>query len=101
LFLFLLCFCFLDWWFISKKLSGYWLIYIDVPLMGLQTPSAHWVLSLAPSLEILCSVQWMIVSILLYLPGTGRAPQQTTIKGSCLQALEGICNNVWVWWLFM
>jgi hypothetical protein len=30
--------------------------------MGLQTPSASWVLSLAPPLETLCSIQWMIVS---------------------------------------
>jgi hypothetical protein len=31
--------------------------------MGLQTSSATWVLSLAPSLGTLCSVQWMSVSI--------------------------------------
>jgi hypothetical protein len=31
--------------------------------MGLQTPSAPWVLSLAPSLGTPCSVQWMAVSI--------------------------------------
>jgi hypothetical protein len=31
--------------------------------MGLQTPSAPWVLSLAPLLGILCSIQWMAVSI--------------------------------------
>jgi hypothetical protein len=31
--------------------------------MGFQTPSAPWVLSLAPSLGTLCSVLWMIVSI--------------------------------------
>ena len=31
--------------------------------MGLQTPSASWILSLAPSLGTLCSVQWMAVSI--------------------------------------
>jgi hypothetical protein len=31
--------------------------------MGFQTPSASWVLSLAPSLGTFCSVQWMIVSI--------------------------------------
>jgi hypothetical protein len=31
--------------------------------MGLQTPSAPWVLSLAPSLGTLCSIQWMSVSI--------------------------------------
>jgi hypothetical protein len=31
--------------------------------MGLQSPSAPWVLYLAPSLGIMCSIQWMIVSI--------------------------------------
>jgi hypothetical protein len=31
--------------------------------MRLQTPSAPWVLFLAPSLGTLCSVQWMAVSI--------------------------------------
>jgi hypothetical protein len=31
--------------------------------MGLQNPSAPWVLYLAPSLGTLCSVQWMAVSI--------------------------------------
>jgi hypothetical protein len=29
--------------------------------MGLQTPSAPWVLSLAPSLGTMCSVQWIAV----------------------------------------
>ena len=29
--------------------------------------------------------------ILLYLPGTGRALQETAILGSCQQALIGIC----------
>ena len=43
-------------------MGGYWLVHIDVPLMGLQTPSAPWVLSPAPSLGTLCSVQWMTVS---------------------------------------
>ena len=38
---------------------------------------------------------------LLYLPGTGRASQETAISGSCQQALVGIHNSVWVWWLFM
>jgi hypothetical protein len=54
---------FLDWWFSPKELWGYWLVHIAVPLRGLQTPSAPWVLSLAPSLGTLCSIQWMIVSI--------------------------------------
>jgi hypothetical protein len=37
----------------------------------------------------------------LYLPGTGRASQETAISGSCQQALVGICNSVWVWYLYM
>jgi hypothetical protein len=57
-----MCF-FFEWWYTSKELWGYWLVHIDVPPMGLQTPSAPWVLSLAPSLGTLCSVQWMTVSI--------------------------------------
>jgi hypothetical protein len=54
---------FFDWWYSSKELWGYWLVHIDVPPMGLQTSSAPWVLSLAPSLGTLCSVHWMTVSI--------------------------------------
>ena len=30
---------FFDWWFSPWELSGYWLVHIVVPLMGLQTPS--------------------------------------------------------------
>jgi hypothetical protein len=36
----------------------------------------------------------------LYLSGTDRASQDTAISGSCQQALIGIHNSVWVWWLF-
>ena len=38
---------------------------------------------------------------LLYLSGTGRASQETGLSGSCEQALVGIHNSVWVWWLYM
>jgi hypothetical protein len=38
---------------------------------------------------------------LLYLPGTGIASQEISVSGSCQQNLVGICNSVWVWWLFM
>jgi hypothetical protein len=38
---------------------------------------------------------------LMYLPGTGRASQETAMSGSCQQNLTGICNSVWVWWLYM
>jgi hypothetical protein len=51
------------WWFSPWELWRYWLVHIVVPPRGLQTPSAPWVLSLAPSLGTLCSVQWMAVSI--------------------------------------
>jgi hypothetical protein len=54
---------FFDWWFSSREFWGYWLVHIVVPLMGLQTPSAPWVFSLAPSLGTTCSVRWMTVNI--------------------------------------
>jgi hypothetical protein len=38
---------------------------------------------------------------LLYLPGADIALQDTAISGSCQQNLAGICNSVWVWWLYM
>jgi hypothetical protein len=44
---------------------GVWLVYIIVPLMGLQMPSAPSVLSLTPPLGTLCSVKWLGVSIYL------------------------------------
>ena len=43
--------------------AGYWLVHIVVPPIGLQTPSAPWILSLAPPLGALCSIQQMTVSI--------------------------------------
>jgi hypothetical protein len=54
---------FFDWWFSLTELWRYWLVHIVVPRMGLQTPSAPWILSLALSLGTLCSIQWMAVSI--------------------------------------
>jgi hypothetical protein len=54
---------FFDWWFSPREPWRYWLVHIVVPPMGLQTPSAPWVLSLAPSSGTLCSIQCMAVSI--------------------------------------
>jgi hypothetical protein len=39
--------------------------------------------------------------LLLYFSGTGRASQETGISASGQQALFGIHNSVWFWWLFM
>jgi hypothetical protein len=36
--------------------GGYWVVHIVVPPIGLQTPLAPWVLSLAPPLGALCSI---------------------------------------------
>jgi hypothetical protein len=38
---------------------------------------------------------------LLYLPGIGVDLQERTLSRSCKQNLAGICNSVWVWWLYM
>jgi hypothetical protein len=86
---------FFDWWFSPRELWGYWLVYIVVPPMGLQTPSAPWILSLAPSLGTLCIIQWMAVSIHFCIC------QALALLGSCLLALVGIHNSVCIWWLFM
>ena len=88
--------CTLGWWFSPRELWGYWLVHIVVPPMRLQTPSAPWVLSLAPSLGTLCSVQWMAVSIQFCIYQALAEPLRRQ-----QQALVGIHNSVWVWWLFM
>jgi hypothetical protein len=56
---------------------------------------------LTPPLGTLCSVQWLAVSICLCMLGSGKATQETAISGSCQQALLGIHNRVWIWWLYM
>ena len=38
---------------------------------------------------------------LLYLPGTGKASQETAISGSFQQNLASVCNGVCAWWLIM
>jgi hypothetical protein len=67
------------------------MVHIVVPPMGLQSPSAPGVLSLAPSLGTLCSVQWMAVSLHFCICQALVKPRETAISGSCQQALVGIC----------
>ena len=81
------------WWFSPWEFWGYWLVHIVVPPMGLQTPSAPWVLSLAPLLGPMVDCKHP----LLYLSGTGRTSQETAISGSCQKALVGTHNSVQVW----
>jgi hypothetical protein len=71
--------------------GGNWLFHIFVPPMGLQAPLAPWVLSLAPPLGTLCSLQLMAVSIHLCICQALADPLRgTAISGSCQQALVGI-----------
>ena len=42
---------------LETQLWGYWLVHIADPPIGLQTPLAPWVHSLAPSLGALCFIQ--------------------------------------------
>ena len=53
------------WWFSPWELWEYWLVHIVLP-MGLQAPSAPSVLSLAPPLGTLSSVQWLDESMHLW-----------------------------------
>jgi hypothetical protein len=69
--------CFL----LLMELWGYWLVHIVVPPMVLQTPSASWVVSLAPSFRdpVLCNG---CEHPLLYLSGNSRASQEIAISDS-------------------
>ena len=93
---------FFDWWFSPKELWGYWLVHIDVPPMGLQNPSAPWVLSLVPSLGTLCSIQWMILSIHFCIYQALAKPHRRQLySGSFQQNLASVCNSVCIWWMIM
>ena len=70
--------------------------------MGLQSPSAPWVLSLSssigdPVLSPMVGCEHLPVS----LSNFGRASQETAILGSCQHALLGSHNSVCVRWLYM
>ena len=74
--------------------------------MGLKTPSTPSVLFVTSPLgtpigDPMLSPMVGCEHPLLFLSGAGKASQETVISSSCQQALVGICNGVWVWWLFM
>jgi hypothetical protein len=43
----------------------------------------------------------MTVNIHFYICQAHISYQEIAISGSCQQNLVGICNSLWVWWLFM
>ena len=59
------------------------------------------VLSLAPSRGPVFHPIDDLEHPFLYLPGTGIDSQERAMSGFYQQNLAGICNNVWVWWLYM
>ena len=65
-----------------RELWEYWLVDMVVPSMRLQTPSAPWVLSLAPSLETLCSIQGS-------MPQYRGMPGPRSRSGSVVEKEEG------------
>jgi hypothetical protein len=86
----------------DKSSGGYWLVHIVVPPIGLQIPLAPWMLSLAPPLGALWSIQVDDCEHpLLCLLGPGIASQETAISGSFQQNLASVCNGVSIWRLIM
>jgi hypothetical protein len=90
------------WWFSTWELWEYWLAHIVVPPLGLQTPSAPWVLSLAPPLGNLCSVQWLAVSIHFCICQALAEPLRRQLYHAPVSKLlltstivSGICNYIW------
>ena len=69
--------------------------------MGLRTPSAPWSFSSSFPGDLVLHPMVGCEYPFLYLSGTGRAFQETAISGSCEQALIGVLNSVWVWWMYM
>jgi hypothetical protein len=87
---------------LDRDMKIHFLVHIVVPPIGLQTPLSS--LGTFSSSFIRGPVFHPIVDCehpLLYLPGTGITSQEIAISGSCQQNLAGICNSVWVWWLYM
>ena len=87
------------WWFSPWEFWEYWLIHfhIVVPPMGLQTPSAPWVLSLAPSSGTLCSVQWMAVSIHFCICQTLAEPLRRQLYQAPVSMILLASASVWIW----
>ena len=72
------------------------MVDIVVLFMGLQIPSTPSVLFLTPPFgDPVLSPMVGCEQPPLYLPGSGRANQDTAISASCQEALLGIPNIVW------
>jgi hypothetical protein len=91
---------FFGWCFSPCGLWGYWIVHIVVPPMMLPTPLAPWVLSLAPSLGSLCSVQWMAVNIhfcICHLSLSGYSPVSKHLLASTIVFGFDDCYGMDLW----
>ena len=90
------------WLFSPWELWGYWLVHV-VPPMGMKTPSAPLVLSIAPLLGFSCSVQWLVASIPLCICQALAELLRRQLYWTPVshQALLVIFNSAWVWCLYM
>ena len=75
------------WWFSLWELWGHWMVHVLVPPIGLQTPSAPWLLSLAPLLGLASSIHLCICQALA-------VSQEIPISGSCQQVLVSIHTSL-------
>jgi len=90
------------WWFSLWELWGILLIDIVILPVGFETPSAPSVLSLTPPLgSPMFSPMVRCRHLHLYQSSSDTASQETSMSGSYQQALLGISNSDWVWWLHM
>ena len=89
------------WWFNPWELWEYWLVHIVVPPVELQTPSFSWILSLAPPLGTLCSVQRLAERIHLCICQALAEPLRRQLYQACVCKHLLTSTIVLVWWLYM
>jgi hypothetical protein len=89
---------FFGWWFSPWEFWEFWMFDIVLP-EGLQTPSAPWVLPLAPTLWTLCSVQWMNMSIPFCISHALTEPIRRQLYQAPIS--KHFHKSIWVWWMYI
>jgi hypothetical protein len=73
---------------------GYWLVHIVDPPIGIPTPLAPWLLSLAPSLgDCVPSNRWLWASTSVFARHQHSLTRERAVSGSYQQNLVGICTT--------
>ena len=88
---------FFDWWFSPRELWGYWLVHIVVPPIGLQTPSAPWVLSLAPSSFFRLGKFYSIILLKIF---TSPLSWESLLSSIPIIIRFGLLIVSWISWIF-